>query len=470
MKKTLIELASAVHGGEIVQRVSCGSSQRMRETASELNAADVAALEEMIKAVRARDDLSDNDYERIFGDHDAVDRGIDAAELLAHKNSIAGVPTILGFYCWLEHEGEGDLLASHGPQILANFGPEAAQPIVRWVVESRGNAPAKCTILEGMKELGDKHPTVQGEMGPFVVRGLEDPQRLAPKVNTWLMMLAIEWQLADAAEVIERAFSANRIDCGMAGDWEDVRKQLHVEGLGLAMPAKPLNSMVEFRRNMGVGAFSQEPLHMMGEIQEEAVTKYLENACQAFARSDEGKTLLPDGGFPDSVWQFLDLALSYLGVNVENMTVADATELLLDVFPRKLSLDADETGPVIDELVAFWRFCDRVHRMEQAAAIANCIEKLRARFRQEMGDPANFGMAKGLVMAGQQAGFDMTSQEGLSEFMQAYNQSVTGRRQQEIVAAPVATRVDPSHEQSQPPSMSLKKRKKALAKLKKRKR
>lgn len=38
-----------------------------------------------------------------------------------------------------------------------------------------------------------------------------------------------------------------------------------------------------------------------------------------------------------------------------------------------------------------------------------------------MSNPANFGMAKSLVMLGQERGFDMTSEEGLNEWMQTYN-------------------------------------------------
>lgn len=144
---------------------------------------------------------------------------------------------------------------------------------------------------------------------------------------------------------------------------------------------------------------------MLGEIQEETVGAYLETACRAFAESDERKAMFADGGYPGSVWQFLELALNYVGVNVENMTVSDAREVLLEIFPRKVSMDANNTDEVIDELTAFWRFCDRVHGIQHAASIADGIEKIRARFRREMRDPANFGMAKGFFIDRPASGF-----------------------------------------------------------------
>ena len=42
-----------------------------------------------------------------------------------------------------------------------------------------------------------------------------------------------------------------------------------------------------------------------------------------------------------------------------------------------------------------------------------------------MADPSNFDMAKAMVMSGFNAGIDMTSEEGLAEFMVAYNQALT---------------------------------------------
>jgi hypothetical protein len=38
-----------------------------------------------------------------------------------------------------------------------------------------------------------------------------------------------------------------------------------------------------------------------------------------------------------------------------------------------------------------------------------------------MGDPSNFGLAKSFVMLGQAFGFDMTTEEGIGEWTDAYN-------------------------------------------------
>ena len=43
---------------------------------------------------------------------------------------------------------------------------------------------------------------------------------------------------------------------------------------------------------------------------------------------------------------------------------------------------------------------------------------------EELSNPENFGMAKSFVMAGNQAGFDMSTQQGLEAFMLAYNSAM----------------------------------------------
>ena len=238
------------------------------------------------------------------------------------------------------------------------------------------------------------------------------------------MALAIDWKLVEAAEAIERAFALNKIDCGYTGDWEDVRKELCVKGLGLPMPPKPFNSVDDFRRKIGIGCFSEQALLNMGEFDDDAVEKYLERACREFAVSREGMEILGEHGQASNVHMFLDIAINLCAVTVDTMTVEDVREILLQIFPRKVSMEAEFCEEVVAEIGAFWRFVDRVYDVEHANEIANSVIGLTSRFRDAMSDSSNFGMAKSMFMMGDQAGFDMMSQEGRNEFMVAYNESL----------------------------------------------
>jgi hypothetical protein len=173
--------------------------------------------------------------------------------------------------------------------------------------------------------------------------------------------------------------------------------------------------------DQGIGCFSNQPVFDGGETDEEAAYNYYETACQAFAGSTEGKAVLEEDEYPGYVHQFLELAITYLGVIVDNCAIQDVEEILLELFPRKVSMEADRCESVNAELAAFWRFVDRVHKVESAGEIAGVIESMSDEFRSAMTDSSNFGIAKSFFTSGQNAGFDMTSQEGLNAFMAAHN-------------------------------------------------
>jgi len=95
---------------------------------------------------------------------------------------------------------------------------------------------------------------------------------------------------------------------------------------------------------------------------------------------------------------------------------------LFDLFPQKVSADADEAPEIIHELQAFWKFLQREFHLENAAGCLKLLDdKAARRLEKEMSNPANFGMAKSLIMMGKARGFDMTTEEGINKWMVTYN-------------------------------------------------
>jgi len=454
MSRQTLNLEAAQRGVQFIERVS----KQPPEEWPRATPGQQEDLKALLEAVCQSDDLTDVQFDTLFEVANQIELGLDAAKLIAASNAADSLETVTRFFTWLEPKDRGDILADWGPDVIACFPADAAVEWFRFSLDDSLSQDMQMTFTEGAKHLGNKYPEVQQSLAPLIVEALENAKAYPPVVNGFRVMLTLDWLITEAAEAIERAFSADLIDCAMAGDWEVVRKELHVEGMGLPMPEKPIDFIAQMRRDVGVGAFSKEPLHMFGEPNEEAVEKYLETACTAFARSPEGRALLPEGHFAYNVQQFLELGMNYVGVHTENMTPADAEEILLSVFPRKVSMDASACGETVDELVAFWNFCNRVHGIEHAAGIAERIEAIREPFREAMDDPANYGIAKSFFMQGKAAGFDMTTQEGCDAFMHAYNASLAG-------GGPLQKAPSPSKPRSG--KLSLKERKKMLAKKRK---
>ena len=95
-------------------------------------------------------------------------------------------------------------------------------------------------------------------------------------------------------------------------------------------------------------------------------------------------------------------------------------EIVFEIIPRKVSIDASKASWIIEESRALYAFLGREFGLVQASA---CLRVLGGKAVQNLeaalSDRRNFGTAKSLFMAGGDAGFDMSSKEGIEAFMRA---------------------------------------------------
>jgi hypothetical protein len=162
-----------------------------------------------------------------------------------------------------------------------------------------------------------------------------------------------------------------------------------------------------------------------GELDEVRAEEYADGIMAEFAGSPEGQTIEKEYGSIGWAATMIDFAVDHLGHAPAQMTLADFNEVLFDLFPRKVSAEAERAGQIFSELRAFWSFVYRQYRLDNARQIlASLDDRTATRFEKEFANPASFGMAKSFVMLGTKAGFDMTSPEGLAAFQAAYNASL----------------------------------------------
>lgn len=156
---------------------------------------------------------------------------------------------------------------------------------------------------------------------------------------------------------------------------------------------------------------------------------YIDILIERFAQSPEGQAhteAYPDfGGW---IRPLIELGYTYEGFTLPKMTQRDVERLMESLLPRKITvLDAADTEDAIPELVAFWSFLQREYNLSNAASIMTYLRSIQDQFGEWMMDPARGGMTKNFMMAGMKAGFDMTTQEGLSAFQQVYNAKIRQR-------------------------------------------
>lgn len=164
----------------------------------------------------------------------------------------------------------------------------------------------------------------------------------------------------------------------------------------------------------------------------ETLEEFVEDLVSEFVTSNEGKAYLK--AYPemeDYVGSWIDHLLyfgyAYESVTLPNMTVGNIDVIVTKIFPNKISLlDPEEAKTTIPELIAFWQYLKREYQHPQAHKIIKLLKQIQTNFKNLMNDSRNFGIAKSFMMEGIAEGFDMTTQEGIEEFQQQYNQKLQG--------------------------------------------
>ncbi|MEO0456802.1 MAG: hypothetical protein AAF152_09495 [Cyanobacteria bacterium P01_A01_bin.114] len=159
---------------------------------------------------------------------------------------------------------------------------------------------------------------------------------------------------------------------------------------------------------------------------EPLLDEYIEDAIDQFVASETGQAYVknhPDGG--GWIGTFIEMAYLYGEMTLPKMTKGDVQQVMEYILPRKLTLlDPSETDDAIPELVAFWTFLKQAYRLRSAGAIAKYLLSIQAKFRDWMFDPGRGGIAKNFMLQGIQAGYDMTTEEGMKAFQAEYNQNI----------------------------------------------
>lgn len=168
--------------------------------------------------------------------------------------------------------------------------------------------------------------------------------------------------------------------------------------------------------------FAEEPFDVhasifdeSGDVDEDELEVYRDELLDRFADSPEGESL------PDEI-NYSELLIEHgareLGATPATITPEQLREILFDDIPAKLIAKPSFAGPIVAELRAFFTFLDRAFDLPNAKP---CLTVLggdaEERLQQALSDPRCFSPMKSMLMAGQDAGFDIFSQEGLEAWM-----------------------------------------------------
>jgi hypothetical protein len=156
---------------------------------------------------------------------------------------------------------------------------------------------------------------------------------------------------------------------------------------------------------------------------EPLIESYIDDIVKQFFQSPEGQAhavQYPEIG--SWIFHLIDFGYKYEGFVLSQMTKDDMKTMMEDLLPRKVGLaNKSEAEDAVPELVAFWSFLEREYNFKNAKGIITYLLSVKDKFPDWMFDPARGGFAKNFFLSGIEAGFDMSSQEGMNTFKEIYN-------------------------------------------------
>ena len=186
-----------------------------------------------------------------------------------------------------------------------------------------------------------------------------------------------------------------------------------------------------------------------GEFDEDELNEYFDSLEDLFEESPECEALA------EQETSYLSLLFSfgrdYFSAIPPALSAGELEEILFDLIPRKVTMDAGEAEPLVLEFQAFFRFLHRQFSVLGTAQLADiCDQSAVKTLKAKLSDSSNFGLAKSFFSAGKALGFDMTSEEDIAAFAMAYNEGLASERDDFDDQTPVLVRETPAIGRNEP--------------------
>jgi hypothetical protein len=314
------------------------------------------------------------------------------------------------------------------PIVYSMIGPAAIPELKAYLAQNARDDEGSLTATDCLKEIATRHPEARDMCVTALAHQLKRFSKNHPILNALIVTTLSDLKAVEAAPTIERAFAAGRVDEFMAGEWDDLQIEM-----GLKEPDEEWRKREEMTKAVAEAMAEGKPLPFSiyqrvfwgDEYMEAQAEEYREQLIDLFGKSPEGQALLQEGIQLHWADTMLEFAIGHLGVMPPKVTPADLREIVFELIPRKVVTEPDSAPEVIQELRGFWTFAGREFGLRNAPACLKALDdRATRRLEKALGDPASFGMAKSLVTMGVARGFDMSTPEGMQEWVDTYNAEI----------------------------------------------
>ena len=142
---------------------------------------------------------------------------------------------------------------------------------------------------------------------------------------------------------------------------------------------------------------------------------------EAFVASPEAQDLQD----ADACRVFIEGAVDGNSASIGTLLPEQLTDLLFDQIPRKLCADPDDASEIVGAGQALFQFLKRTYGLPHFDACLRVFgDSAVARLSRALADSSRFGFAKSFFMEGTEAGFDMTTEEGIAAWQAKGNKMI----------------------------------------------
>ncbi|NIA07963.1 MAG: DUF1186 domain-containing protein [Actinobacteria bacterium] len=128
---------------------------------------------------------------------------------------------------------EDDWHLEEFPTAFGMIGPASLSPLAAFLANSDYGEFSRICAGHGLCELANRHAATRVPVVEILTRELSNHAGNPEGLNAFLISYLIKLKAVESAEVIERAYADECVDEWVVGNWDTVRQDLGVQGLGL---------------------------------------------------------------------------------------------------------------------------------------------------------------------------------------------------------------------------------------------
>jgi hypothetical protein len=165
---------------------------------------------------------------------------------------------------------------------------------------------------------------------------------------------------------------------------------------------------------------------------------------------------------PDCFEELVHYKWGYMDGHLTRWRCADLDEVLLELFPAKVIVEAEHMGDVVPEAQTFITFLAETGLLDPASddpeRLRRHLEKIERRFVRRMADRRRYSWGKRFWLAAAEAGVDVDDEEAVAAYIENFNARSDAERRAVLGRARSAShrqgRFTPPSSRARPPRSS----------------